>query len=1464
MNLKKLISGASVATLALAGAVSASSFNDVAGHWVETGSFLNTAIEAGIIDGTKPSFNPEASITRAALTKMVAVYDNGGTFPTSVDYLNAAGFADVASDAWYYDVVNYAAEEGIVDGSKTTFAPARPVNRAEAVKVITLALEVPSVDVTLPYTDVASDAWFAPYVRNAYGNCIVKGGSNFNPADSITRAAAVKVFVASINPGCKTTSPTATPVVTGTTVPTATPVNATPTPVVTTDATVEVVVSQNSPAAQSIPKNAYQVPFIALDITASNDEDLLLSGLTVQHTGLGDADEVKNVQVFEGVIPRGSDKDFSGEDDIATLNLQGDPVVIEAGTTKTVYIRADIKSLTETAGEHAVFLASADSVVLVGKDTGAVVKTTGTFPIAGATMKVANITIGGITASLEKPSDSTVTVGEKEVEVARFKLEATSVEDVYVSILTLETTGTLDDGDVENFYIEIDGERVSNVVPKSVNDKITFVLTEKDAAGYKIFDGSKKTFVVKADFTGAIDSFQDDAFGLFIDESSDITVIGAKYGFGVAKTLTGVSESNITVDYKIDVEGGDITFVLDSTATDVAEDTDGIVFGTLTITNKAEPIEIDKNGYKFELITTSPTGADASDDLENIKLVSAKNGSTILGAVYASACGAENCTQLLDWNDDLYIGANETAVFYIVADTKDDLVENSTYKFKLSSSPTPTTTGGLDAIKVTGQVSDETKGFDIKPAGTLTTKNFTLQEAGVTVTNKALQSDTYVASTKGAEVWKGTIRADNVKDISIERLVFEQTGTATGSDLNAYTVQASIDGNWVNIESGLNVTSPFTFSDLDELTAGKFIVAKGEEVEIRVVADIADEVTSNNTVITKLTSVEFQEVETDGTYGDTTTVPFAYTASTFTLVDAGTLAVTLNGADTPSNENFIAGASKKTVAVYKVKAEDENVSINDVTVEVVAAADPAGLSGAAPVIAPTATIATEITTPASYATTSDKADITLSTTETGVGTIFKVIIPATADVAADGTVATTPVATEHTYEIVGGKSLAEMAAEFAAKITTESSRVKAYATNNVITIEQLHYDAEADADRVADGTLILELSTDAGVSFAAAIDSTAGNPVADGPTAIAQVTTFTTTGTLAAGETVVYTVNGTAYATLAAAVTGEANITASTLTTLTAIDPADASTLNAFTASAVINAAPATAGALPANDADAVKSVALYNGTTLIDKVTLNEDNKAVFEDIDFVVEAGKTEALTVKVNLNNIGTTSADTAKSGHVFTTSLVVDEAKGTESGDVLTLTQPTAPTAFFVVTNNKLQVSKSSQNTALSGTTADLLKFKLFDASTDGDNAEVTSLTFNLAATNVDLSIDATKYELVGGNAEWTCTAPAEDGTTGVSKGGDITCTTAGNEEISATGVTFVLKTTGLSGTIDNASVTTKLTINSTTPNDQTTPVGVTWTDGGNGSEAQANGASVSWIDFGEADEATSYILNTVSN
>ncbi|HIQ56969.1 TPA: hypothetical protein EYG96_02940, partial [Candidatus Gracilibacteria bacterium] len=287
------------------------------------------------------------------------------------------------------------------------------------------------------------------------------------------------------------------------------------------------------------------------------------------------------------------------------------------------------------------------------------------------------------------------------------------------------------------------------------------------------------------------------------------------------------------------------------------------------------------------------------------------------------------------------------------------------------------------------------------------------------------------------------------------------------------------------------------------------------------------------------------------------------------------------------------------------------------------------------------------------------------------------------------------------------------------------------------------------------------------------------------------------------------------------------------------------------------------------NAKDAVKSVSLYSNSEELDTVTLNSDGKAVFEDINFTVEAGITTDLVVKVNLNNIGTNSSDTAKSGHTFSTELTLVEAKGTESGEVLDPNgveedsngvaidnDTVAATSIFLVTNNKLQVAKLDQSTTLAGGVADLLKFKLFDASTDGDRAEVKKITFNLTGNSgVDLSTGS--YELVGGNQVITC---SDNFGAGPAVAGAVTCDFSSTiEEISAAGTTFVLKATGITVTPDDT-VTTKLVVNSSAVGAD----GVEWLDGGDGSETTANGVPVQWIDFGESDESTTYILNVVSN
>lgn len=101
-------------------------------------------------------------------------------------------FVDVAEGAYYYDAVLWAAENGITGGtSATTFSPAVTCTRAQTVTFLWRAAGSPDPEGTnMPFTDVASDAYYYDAVLWAVENGITSGTSatTFSPNATVTRA----------------------------------------------------------------------------------------------------------------------------------------------------------------------------------------------------------------------------------------------------------------------------------------------------------------------------------------------------------------------------------------------------------------------------------------------------------------------------------------------------------------------------------------------------------------------------------------------------------------------------------------------------------------------------------------------------------------------------------------------------------------------------------------------------------------------------------------------------------------------------------------------------------------------------------------------------------------------------------------------------------------------------------------------------------------------------------------------------------------------------------------------------------------------------------------------------------------------------------------------------------------------------------------------------------------------------
>ena len=167
-------------------------FNDV-----KSGDYfydaVNWAVEKGITTGTSATtFSPNASCTRAQIVTFLW-RASGSPEPKTA----SNPFTDVAANAYYCKAVLWAVENGITTGtSATTFSPGAPCTRAQGVTFLWRANGSKAASAAASFTDVASDAYYAPAVAWAAEQNVTGGVGNglFSPNTTCTRAQNVSML----------------------------------------------------------------------------------------------------------------------------------------------------------------------------------------------------------------------------------------------------------------------------------------------------------------------------------------------------------------------------------------------------------------------------------------------------------------------------------------------------------------------------------------------------------------------------------------------------------------------------------------------------------------------------------------------------------------------------------------------------------------------------------------------------------------------------------------------------------------------------------------------------------------------------------------------------------------------------------------------------------------------------------------------------------------------------------------------------------------------------------------------------------------------------------------------------------------------------------------------------------------------------------------------------------------------
>lgn len=106
-------------------------------------------------------------------------------------------FYDVPNDAYYFEAVKWAAENGVTGGvGSSLFAPNQPCTRAQIVSFLWRAAGSPVVNYLMPFTDVDEGAYYAEAVRWAASTGIVTGltETTFGTDSVCTRAQAAAMI----------------------------------------------------------------------------------------------------------------------------------------------------------------------------------------------------------------------------------------------------------------------------------------------------------------------------------------------------------------------------------------------------------------------------------------------------------------------------------------------------------------------------------------------------------------------------------------------------------------------------------------------------------------------------------------------------------------------------------------------------------------------------------------------------------------------------------------------------------------------------------------------------------------------------------------------------------------------------------------------------------------------------------------------------------------------------------------------------------------------------------------------------------------------------------------------------------------------------------------------------------------------------------------------------------------------
>ncbi len=917
-------------------------FKDVAmGTWYF--EYVETAYAHGIVGGYKDTegtltgfYGPGDSLTREQAAKMIVL-----GAPLDINTNCGPSFPDLAMNQWSYEYVETLYVNSVIDGYPDgTFGPGKNINRAEIAKIVSNAM-APVLRPCGGFSAGTVEAMSATTVEvcftGEYDETSAMMVENYMIEDQDGVELAVTDVEATSDPNCVLLTTAAQDSASVYDLLVTDVMDADGMELLSGSATfngysvgdlgdLTIRVDGSTPAAASIPNNGANVLYTVFNIEAGADEAIRIDELTITRQGLGLPGDFDSVKLYVNGVQKGSEKTINTSSNSAMFALSGDPIVVPAGSSVLVEVRADMAGAVNS--QNSLCIATADDVLAYGESTDEEVPVAGTFALCGNYMSTTSAFVGQITYEIDDYTGD-INVGDTDVSVARLKLDVDNVEDTDVTRITFRQRGSADPEDFANATLYVSGTAL-DVVGTWESDYLTFDLSE---APLFIERGNSKTIELRVDVTGGLGN--DVLFDIYRDWH--IEGVGRVYHYGVNVVEVGAPP----VIAQRDIIGGNLAFALSSnnpTVGDVAAGAEDHLFMAFNMSTGGDGVTV--RGLD---ITVNYTCAVASNEntLQDVKVWRKNTAGDMVVVAGPLDPGNVVCpigaqARLLTFNDSFDQAAGLTVEYYVTADVENAAVNTNAYNMQLNSAT-------VDAEYLSN--GDAVAAADIT-GGVLNGKDQTVADPTLTVSLAGIPSDrNIVGGQQDVEILNYNFQASSASDLKITSLTLtcnweDDAGSVdTCTDVFSNLALYSKDGSTLTLLQG---GKSFSAGDPATVTFNNvnLLIPAGDTVKVALKANTSTSADGTDDVYFYINAVGDLNAEDEQSntlaagqkfipaFGAFPAEPPLAGTRAVSFVGAGQLTIGISGG-TPTDDALLGAATGNKVTQIKFEAdENEDIKIS--------------------------------------------------------------------------------------------------------------------------------------------------------------------------------------------------------------------------------------------------------------------------------------------------------------------------------------------------------------------------------------------------------------------------------------------------------------------------------------------------------------------------------------------------------